>query len=45
LLVADRVEVRTVPGAHLNSITEHTAEVADQLQACLTRAAHAARGQ
>jgi hypothetical protein len=34
-LVADRVEVHTVPGAHLTSITEHGTEVAEQLRACL----------
>jgi amino acid adenylation domain-containing protein len=42
-LVAGRVEVHTIPGAHLTSITEHGAEVAEQLQACLA-AARAARG-
>jgi pristinamycin I synthase-3/4 len=34
-LVADRVEVHPIPGAHLTSITEHGPEVAEQLRACL----------
>jgi amino acid adenylation domain-containing protein len=34
-LVADRVEVHSVPGAHLTSITEHGPELAEQLRACL----------
>jgi pristinamycin I synthase-3/4 len=34
-LVADRVEVHTVPGAHLTSITEHGTELAERLRACL----------
>lgn len=34
-LVADRVEVHTVPGAHMMSITEHGTEVVEQLWACL----------
>jgi hypothetical protein len=34
-LVADRVEVHSVPGAHLSSITEHGPELAERLRACL----------
>jgi amino acid adenylation domain-containing protein len=34
-LVADRVEVHAVPGAHLTSITEHGPELAERLRACL----------
>ena len=34
-LVAERVEVHTIPGAHLTSITEHGAEIAAVLRACL----------
>ena len=34
-LVADRVDVYTVPGAHLTSITEHGPQVAKRLRACL----------
>jgi thioesterase domain-containing protein len=34
-LVADRVEVHRIPGAHLTSITEHGPEVAERLRACL----------
>jgi hypothetical protein len=34
-LVADRVEVHAVPGAHLTSITEHGPELAERLRVCL----------
>ncbi len=37
-LVADRVEVHAIPGAHLTSITEHGAEIVEQLRACLAGA-------
>lgn len=40
-LVADRVEVHTVPGAHLTSITEHGTEIAERLRACLAGAPRA----
>jgi hypothetical protein len=34
-LVADSVEVHSVPGAHLTSLTEHGPELAERLRACL----------
>ncbi|PYM55784.1 MAG: hypothetical protein DMD77_18605, partial [Candidatus Rokuibacteriota bacterium] len=34
-LVADHVDVYTVPGAYLTSITEHGPQVAKRLRACL----------
>jgi hypothetical protein len=34
-LVADSVEIHSVPGAHSTSITEHGPELAERLRACL----------